>query len=485
MKKKTAKIFIISLVLVLLNVSCSKDFLDTKSPNVALSDFFTSEDDANSALTACYDVIGWDSDNQFPYWLGDILGHDAYKGGEGAGDQPWIEPLLKFQYDANIAEFNTPYRQYYIAINRCNRVIEKVALMTDDMIDPAKKERILAEAKFVRGYFYFELVKMFGQVPLVTTLLEPGKYDIPKATSAELWAQIEKDFGDAAGVLPNKSEQDAGDVGRATKGAAQAFLCKAYIYQEKWPEALALSEVIIQSEEYDLEINYADNWELNNENASESVFEIQFTSSGNGEWGDDNEGNVFVIFTRSRNNGDGWGFNCPTQEFADEFEAGDLRRDATIIDDGEVLWPGTPDETVADNSVPTCVDGFMSQKYQLPPSQWGDMSDDPNNWIVIRYAEVLLWAAEAAAHTGGDWNSYLQQVRDRAGMPTTPISDPLQAVYHERRVELGMEGQRLWDIIRQGRGTEVLGKYGYVEGVNNYYPIPQSQIDLSDGILLN
>ena len=485
MKMKIVRIIITFLVLIVLNISCSKDFLDTKSPNVALSDFFTSESDANTALTACYDVMGWDADNYFPYWLGNILGHDSWKGGEGAGDQPWMEPLLKFQYNANIAELNTPYQQYYIAINRCNRVIGKVAVMTEDVIDPAKREQIVAEAKFIRGYFYFELLKLFGQVPLVTTILEPGKYDIPKATSAELWAQVEKDFGDALEVLPNKSEQDASDLGRATKGAARAFLCKAYIFQKKWAEALALANVIIQSNEYQLESNYADNWKLENENGVESIFEIQFTSSGNGEWGDDNEGNVFVIYTRSRNNGDGWGFNCPTREFVDEFEAGDPRRDATIIDNGEILWPGTPDETIADNSSPSCIDGFHSQKYQLPPSQWGDQSDDPNNWIVIRYAEVLLWAAEAAAHTGGDWNSYLQQVRDRVGMPVTPISDPLMAVYHERRVELGMEGQRLWDIIRQGRGAEVLGKYGYVEGVNNYYPIPQSQIDLSDGILVN
>jgi len=485
MKKKISKIIILSFVLTMINVSCSKDFLDTKSPNVALSDFFTSEADANEALTACYDVMGWDADNQFPYFLGDILGHDSWKGGEGAGDQPWIEPLLKFQYDANIAELNTPYRQYYIAINRSNRVIEKVALMTDDMIDPAKKESVIAQAKFVRAYFYFELFKMFGEVPLVITNLTAGHYDIPKATSAELWAQIEKDFTDAANVLPNKSEQDASDLGRATKGAAQAFLCKAYIYEKKWTEALSLANTIISSDEYQLESNYTDIWNLDHENGTESVFEIQFASSGNGEWGDDNEGNEFVIFTRSRNNGDGWGFNCPTQEFVDEFEEADLRRDATIIDNGEVLWPGTPDETVADNSSPSCIDGYHSQKYQLPPSQWADMSDDPNNWIVIRYAEVLLWAAEAAAHTGGDWNSYLQQVRDRVGMPETPISDPLMAVYHERRVELGMEGQRLWDIIREGRGTEVLGKYGYVEGVNNHYPIPQTQIDLSDGILVN
>jgi len=485
MNIRTIKTIISSVALILLNISCSKDFLETKSPHVEVSDFFTSESDASSALIACYDVMGWDADNPFPFWAGDILGHDSYKGGEGAGDQPWMEPLIKFQYDANIAELNTPYSRYYIAINRCNRVIEKVPLMTETMIDPAKRDQIVAEAKFVRGYFYFELYKMFGQVPLVITLLEPGKYDIPKASLPELWARIEKDFSDAAGVLPKKSEQPAEDMGRATSGAAQAFLCKAYVYEGKWAEALAMANTIIGSGEYQLEENYADNWLLSNDNGKESVFEIQFTSSGNGEWGDDNEGNMFVIFTRSRNNDDGWGFNCPTQEMVNEFEEGDPRRDATIIDNGEVLWPGTPDETTANNSFSTCEDGFMGQKYQLPASERGDQSDDPNNWKVIRYAEVLLWAAEAAAHTGGDWNSYLQQVRDRVGMPVTPVSDPLLAVYHERRVELSMEGQRLWDIIREGRGTEVLGKYGYVEGVNNHYPIPQSQIDLSAGILTN
>ena len=124
-------------------------------------------------------------------------------------------------------------------------------------------------------------------------------------------------------------------------------------------------------------------------------------------------------------------------------------------------------------------------------SQRGDMSDDPNNWKVIRYSEVLLWAAEAAAHTGGDWNFYLQQVRDRVGLGPTPYADPLKAVYHERRVELGMEGQRLWDVIRQGRGEELwgangtIGHFGYSEAQNHFFPLPQSQIDLSQGILTN
>jgi len=123
---------------------------------------------------------------------------------------------------------------------------------------------------------------------------------------------------------------------------------------------------------------------------------------------------------------------------------------------------------------------MSNQKYALPPSQQpADFSDASKNWIVIRYADVLLWNAEAAFHSGGDWNTPLQEVRDRAGLGATTLSG-LEAIYHERRVELGMEGHRFWDVVRQGRGEEVFGQYGFAEGVNNTFPIPQDQLDLSD-----
>jgi hypothetical protein len=116
----------------------------------------------------------------------------------------------------------------------------------------------------------------------------------------------------------------------------------------------------------------------------------------------------------------------------------------------------------------------------LPPSeQPADFSDASKNWILIRYADVLLWNAEAAFHAGGDWQTPLQKVRDRVGLGPTPYSG-LDAIYHERRVELAMEGHRFWDVVRQGRGEELYGQYGYVEGVNNHFPIPQDQLDLSD-----
>jgi starch-binding outer membrane protein, SusD/RagB family len=469
---------IIICAIALFTGSCSKDFLDTQSPQIDVNDYFTSEKDVNYALTACYTIYSWeDGTSYFQYWVGDVLGHDAYKGGEGAGDQQWMEPLLQFDYSAAgyAAELETPYKNYYVAINRCNRFIENVQLLTEDIISSDRRKEVIAEAKFMRGVYYFELVKMYGPIPLVTTILQENEFKQPKSPVDTIYKQIEKDFADAAIDLPLKGEQE---TGRATKGSALAYLCKSYIYQQKWAEALVAADSVITSGEYSLETNYADNWLLSNENGRESVFEIQFTKTNNSSlWGDDNQGQMFSIFTRSRNNNDGWGFCCPTQEFVNEFEAADsIRLHSTVIFDGDTLWKGTADEEIADNQFTTCIDRYMSKKYQLPLSEQGDMSDDPLNWKVIRYAEVLLWRAEAAYHTGGDWQTYLQQIRDRVGLGLSPyLSDPLKAIYHERRVELGMEGHRLWDVIRQGNGENILGSYGYNENTNHYFPVPASQ----------
>ncbi len=487
MKTYKHKFLAITAVLLLGISACTKDFLDTDIPRVDEENYFKNVDNAQLALTGCYNVMAWDADNQFPFWLGDILGHDSWKGGEGAGDQPWVEPLLRFQYNANNEGLVTPYKNYFIGIGRCNRVIEKVGEMTDDQIEPETKELIIAQAKFIRGYFYFELVKTFGRVPLVTKPLKPNEYKQPIAETSAIYAQIESDFSDAINVLPKKHDYDAIDMGRATKGAARAMLCKAFIYQKKWADALIQADSIIEHDSYSLEPNFADNWDLHHENGDESVFDIQFgTVTGGSAWGDANAGNVFVIFTRSRNDRDGWGFNCPSQNLYDEFEAADdTRRDATFIHDGETLYAGTNDEITVSTDFPSNVDKLCSKKYQLPSSQLADnMSDDPNNWTVIRYAEVLLWASEAAYHAGpgalGDWEVYLNMVRndrDDVKLGNSPYrADPLRAIFHERRCELAMEGHALWDIIRSDRGTTVLGTYGYTEA-NRYFPIPQMEMD--------
>ncbi|HCT29961.1 MAG TPA: RagB/SusD family nutrient uptake outer membrane protein [Bacteroidales bacterium] len=468
--------------------ACTEDFLKTDIPQVDEGSYFNNVDNAKLALTGCYNVMAWDAENQFPFWLGDILGHDSWKGGEGAGDQPWVEPLLRFQYSANNEGLVTPYKNYFIGVGRCNRFIERVGEMTDDQIDPDLKDRFIAEAKFVRGYFYFELVKTFGSVPLITKPMKPVEYKQTLADVASIYAQIEADFTDAVNTLPKKNDYPASEMGRATKGAARAMLCKAYIYQKKWAQALVQADSIIVHDNYSLEPNFADNWDLHHENGVESVFEIQFgTIAGGSAWGDENAGNVFVIFTRSRNDRDGWGFNCPSQNLYDEFEVADnTRRDATFITNGETIWAGTDDEVTVDCDFPSNIDKMCSQKYQLPTSQLADnMSDDPNNWIVVRYAEVLLWASEAAYYAGpgelGDWEVYLNKVRndrDDVKLGNSPYrTEPLRAIFHERRCELAMEGHAFWDIIRSDRGATVFGIYGYTEA-NRYLPIPQSEQDL-------
>lgn len=465
--------------------SCKKDFLDVKPPTQVMEDFFTSEDNAKLAITGCYDVMGWDGKhNTIPFFFGDIIGRDGWKGGDVGSDQDWMDNLINFTYTPDNYMLNIAWKNYYIGINRCNTAIENIGKMSADIISDDSKANLIAQARFVRGYFYFELVKTWGSVPLVDHVLKPSEYQQPLVEESKIWEFIENDFKAAAEVLPKRSELAPEDIGRATKGAAMAFLAKAYIFQKKWSEAKTVTDQIIASGEYALLPDYSDVFKLENENNEEIVFSIQFKETGNGDYGDENEGTMLCVYMETRNHPfagiGGWGFNCPTQDLVDEYEDGDPRKDATIIFDGETLWQGTPDESTFDNSFPTNIDHYANQKYCLPASQQpADFSDASKNWIVIRYAEVLLWNAEAAFYAGGDWQTPLQEVRNRAGLGTSPYQG-IEAIYHERRVELAMEGHRFWDIVRQGRGEEVLGKYGFKEGINNHFPISQDQLDLSD-----
>ena len=465
--------------------SCKKSFLDVQPPTQVMEDFFTSEENAKLAITGCYDVMGWDGQhNTIPFFFGDIIGRDGWKGGDVGADQDWMDPLINFTYTPDNYMLNISWKNYYVGINRCNTAIENIEKMSPEAISDEGKASLIAQARFVRGYFYFELVKTWGKVPLVDHVLSPSEYQQPLAEESQIWEFIEEDFKGAAEVLPARSAQNPEDVGRATKGAALAFLAKAYVYQQKWAEAKTITDQIINSGEYSLLPNFEDVFKMENENNSEIVFSIQFKETGNGDYGDENEGTMLCVYMQTRNHPfagiGGWGFNCPTQDLVDEFENGDPRMEATIIHDGETLWEGTSDEATFNTTFPTNKDHYSNQKYVLPASQQpADFSDASKNWIVIRYAEVLLWNAEAAFHTGGNWQAPLQQVRDRVGLGATPYTG-IDAIYHERRVELAMEGHRFWDIVRQGRGQEVLGQYGFIEGMHNHFPISQDQLDLSD-----
>ena len=483
--KTNIKNTVLAIAIIAMFSACSKDYFETPSPSPTFDINFSSEANAELAVIGCYDIMAWDGNhNTIPFFFGDIIGRDGYKGGDIGGDQDWMDNLINFTYTPDNYMLNNAYINYFKGVGRSNSTIENVGEMAADIISAEAKNQFIAEARFTRSYFYFELVKTFGSVPLVDHVLKPSEYQQPLAPIGDLYALIESDLKSAIQNLPTKSEAGEEYLGRATKGMAQALLAKTYIYQKKWAEAKTITDEIIASQEYSLLANYEDVFKMENENNDEIIFSIQFQESGNGDYGNENEGSMFSCYMTTRSHPfagiGGWGFNCPTQNFSDEFEDGDLRKDATIITDGEVLWEGTADEQTFNTNFATNIDKMNNQKYALPPSlQPADFSDASKNWIVIRYADVLLWNAEAAVQSGGDWNTPLQLVRDRAGLGATTLSG-LDAIYHERRVELGMEGHRFWDIVRQGRGQEVLGAYGFSEGVHNHFPIPQDQLDLSD-----
>lgn len=472
----------------MLLVGCN-DFLDRQPMGVESSaTFFKNGDQAVDAVTAVYDATGWRYSQEITEWfLGDICSDDAEKGGENAADWAELQQLKEFSGNAGNSICFYRWSEFYQGVYRANLVISNVPGIE---MDEDLRDRLVAEAKFLRGYFYFQLIKTFGGVPLITQPLNPDEYCQPRATMEECWKQIEKDLGDAADILPEKSAYGASDMGRATKGAANALLAKAYIYQSKWSEAEDRASRVINSMEYDLEPNYADNFKLAHENGIESIFEIQHVEVPTSDYGDKNEGQETSIYQGSRDATyfTGWGFNCPTQNFVDEFEMNDLRLKATVVFDKDIIYGGTPAQQKADNHMsPT---KMLSRKYTLEyqGAETPEKSNARANWRVIRFADVLLFHAEAANENGNTIAAQesLNRVRKRVSMPavTTTDKDALRnAIYHERRVELGLEGHRFFDLVRQGRAAEVLD--GFVKGKHDYFPIPQLEMDICDKLVQN
>ncbi|MBN1131170.1 MAG: RagB/SusD family nutrient uptake outer membrane protein, partial [Chitinispirillaceae bacterium] len=292
-------------------------------------------------------------------------------------------------------------------------------------------------------------------------------------------------------ALPEKSGYASSDLGRATKGAANALLAKAHIFQSEWSQALDRAARVIDSKEYGLEPNYADNFKLSHENGIESVFEIQHLEISTSAYGDENEGQETSIYQGSRNATffTGWGFNCPTQDFVDEFEQNDPRLKATVVFDGDIIYENTPVHQRADNSMSPTKMG--ARKYMLEYQATApNISNAPANWRSIRFADVLLFHAEAANETGDAPTALgsLNKVRQRVSMPAVTATDQdelRQAIYHERRVELGLEGHRFYDLVRQGRAAEVLADNGFVEGKHEYFPLPQLELDVCDKLVQN
>jgi len=459
-------------------LACSDDFVNVDSFDEGSENFFNTEEDYQSALSAAYDLL---QSTYLNVMLGEIASDNTLAGGESATDSPGIQEIDDMVHFNVNQQLRDIWGWMYGGIYRTNYILE-----FQDKIDFAGKDVILAEARFLRAYYYFELVKWFGDVPLtVDKRIDFGEQNtIDRAPRSEVYAQMEQDLLVAVATLPTIPA----DVGRATKGAAQALLGKVYLYQDKFAEAAPVLEEVINSGTYDLLTDYSTMFENDNENNIESVFEVQYTDQEGAGFGclQCSEGNVAVGFNGIRNYSgplfdSGFSFNIPTQEVYDAFEPNDIRRETAILDIN--LWAAT-------NTGVSFVEGFehtgfYNRKYiaRQGDANIGDANlTNPNNYRSIRFADVLLMAAEALNRGGisdDRAQTYLNRVRNRATLLNVDATGEAltQAIYQERRVELVGEGHRFFDLVRTGRAAQEID--GFQTGKHELFPIPLIEIELT------
>ena len=478
------KIFIIVLVFVFFtNNQCSKEFLDKKPlGQLTTQNFFQTEEHAIWATNAVYNILRDFRTHVFAYLgMTDIVSDDADKGSL-VTDANFLRDLDDFTYDAGNLSLSDTWAGYYRAIYRANLAILSIPEVPN--IDPALRDRLVAESKFLRAYFYFKIVRWWGDVPLILTPLNSDEFQQERTPVMQVYDQIISDFSEAANILPQK--YSSAEVGRATSGAAKAFLAKVHLTLGNFNEAENFALEVINSGLYELFPNYEKLFQIEGENSSESIFEIQTTALETGGAGSQYNQVQGVRGTPNL----GWGFNRPSDDLVASYERGDPRRDATILLVNEPLPDGS--DFVHDN--PNILNERYNQKAWVP-SHPGGNNNGPGNIRIFRYADLLLIAAESLNENGKSQQalSYLNQVRARARgsrnvLPDITISDQSalrQIIWNERRVELAMEQHRWFDLLRQGRAAEVMNAHGknFVSGKHELFAIPQIDIDLSGGAL--
>jgi hypothetical protein len=334
--------------------SCDSWLLEPSPGVTKLADFYTVGQTAIQSTNAAYVPLMWEfNSTYFPEWfIGDVVSDDALKGGQSVGDMSDVYDMENFKTNSNNGLLLDFYRAQFQGVGRCNLGLSQIPLMkTDSTMSKSVQNRLIGELKFLRAMYYFRLVRVFGGVPKVTTpVFSSSEWKQPRATKDEIYAQIITDLQDANEKLWKKSQYTSTDLGRATKGAAQAMLLKINLYNHNYADAKRWGDSIITtnitSNEYGLFTNYADNFTLAGENGKESVFEIQYMEDPTSDYGQGDgftRGTFTVILTRSRSSklGGGWGFNKPTQNLYNEYESGDPRREATILNptDAQIETP--------------------------------------------------------------------------------------------------------------------------------------------------
>ncbi|GAA4332499.1 RagB/SusD family nutrient uptake outer membrane protein [Flaviaesturariibacter amylovorans] len=423
---------------------------------------------------------------------------DAMKGSSDADGADWANIYDNFQYVKDHWSSNTYYDQHYRLIDLAN-----VALKTADSLrlnDPASLVNI-GEAKFFRAFAYFDLVRTYGQVRLITAPVTSAAQvnAMPKSNEAAIYAQIDADLNAAEAVLPPNWGNRF--PGRLTTYAAKTLHAKTYLYRQQWAAALSLAQQVIQSGQYQLESNFSNIWKEAGENGPESIFEIQAEIGPGGT----NPLGSRIGITQGIRGVDvwdlGWGWNTPTETLVNSgFETGDPRRPKTILFSGQSDDPANGGYGRTLPPYPTLPRHYWSKKYYADPAKQASTGERQAAWMnhrILRLSDVYLMAAEAANELGGTANQalavqYLEAVRARARGGNSAVLPPVAfvsqaqmrtAIQQERRAEFAMEGERFFDLVRWGIAPAALGGQGF-QPRHKYYPLPQPVIDASNGALV-
>ncbi len=467
--------------------SCSKfiDYDPIEDYQITAENFFTTPDDYQKAVVGTYSPMQW-------LWadvvIGDVASDNSVSGGENATDQLGFQQIDDYQIVANNSYLTETWKACYEGINRANWVEEN-----KNKLNFSGKDALYGEVYFLRAFYYFELVRFFGDVPLFVDrrLSATDSRQLQRAPKAEVYKQIEADLTKAISVLPVSNPQK----GRITKYAAQALLGKVYLYQNKFNEAAAMLENVI-SGPFSLVADFKSIFLQAGENGPESVFEIQYSNvSPFYDWSNPGrgQGNLAVQVCGVRNitgsspYAQGWSTNLPTKNLADAFEAGDKRKETTILDI-EAYKNANPQFNITYLVAPFKNTGLYNQKYHPRKGETSGQVELNylNNFRTIRFADVLLMAAEAynrkSSPDDAKAQGYLNRVRQRAfgdnnhnvTLTGTALRD---AIWNERRLELAMEGDRFFDLVRTGKAAEKIA--GFKTGKNELFPIPQQEVDIS------
>lgn len=474
--------------------ACSKDYLNVEPKGTLLEEnFYQNADDALEGLIAIYDQVGGTSGgyiNKFTATL--AASDDHFAGGGSATDVNNLQVISNYTLDPATGPQGELWDRGFSGVFRANVLISK---LPEIPMDVDLKDRYMAESKFLRAYFYFDLVRFFENIPLFETPLSADQiYSVVQADPADVYNLIIQDLNEAIAVLPN-TVQASSEGGRATQGAARALLGKVYLQLKDYTNAAQQFEKVngtpggTSQYGYKLLTDFDDLWIFDNKQNSESIFSINHTGLANwGNWGciACAEGNWLNTMAGPRNynrNGDeapdyfsGWSFFVITPELESEM-SGDPRYNSTIVNI----------QALEDAGLATYEKGFMNTGFFLEkvlPLQSDvntggvDFGNFDQNIYDIRLADTYLMEAEALVMSGGNLSraqDLLDAVRNRVGLTSVPVT--METIKHERRMELVGEGQRWFDLVRWGDAATALAFKGFVAGKNEILPIPLLELE--------